>query len=321
MALAAQMSAKHLFNGTEFSQQPSSQLISLKIMTPVGSNSRHGAASHCRSSRPRLPNLLTSPAAAPKRLAQQQQQWRGRTRATSFTDTSQLETITNTITTTTSTTAQQFPRGYYNSSGRLMLKNLTLPELDEWCASIGEESPSKRAMHLWRWMYYDRQWLRSLDEAPAGEVTNGFSAVFRDKLRNLATLDGGLEVVSVHSAADTTRKIIFRLTAGPAAGGQVETVIIPITRESGSKQRMTVCVSSQVGCAQNCQFCFTGRMGLLGNLTPAQIVEQLVVARRMLFEEDGGVAIDVVAATTGGARGSPSYRHITPITNVVFMGM
>ncbi|KAL4549249.1 hypothetical protein Ndes2526B_g04280 [Nannochloris sp. 'desiccata'] len=163
---------------------------------------------------------------------------------------------------TPSLMAKEFPASYYDKTGKLMLKCLTLPELEQWCESIGED-PSKRAIQIWRWMYYDRQWIHSLDDAPATTTTNGFSAAFRNKVRDIATLDGGLEVVSMHVASDGTRKIIFKLTAGSGAGGQVETVLIPIVREAGTKQRVTLCVSSQVGCAMACQFCYTGRMGLL----------------------------------------------------------
>lgn len=202
--------------------------------------------------------------------------------------------------------AKEFPASYYDKTGKLMLKCLTLPELEQWCESIGED-PSKRAIQIWRWMYYDRQWIRSLDDAPATTTTNGFSAVFREKVRDIATLDGGIQIVSMHVASDGTRKIIFKLTAGPGVGGQVETVLIPIVREAGTKQRVTLCVSSQVGCAMACQFCYTGRMGLLGNLTPGQITEQIVVARRILYEEDGAIP--------------DAPRHVTPVTNIVFMGM
>lgn len=72
----------------------------------------------------------------------------------------------------------------------------------------------------------------------------------------------------------------------------IETVVIPCDRG-----RTTVCVSSQVGCAMNCQFCYTGRMGLRKHLTTAEIVEQTVFARRLFSNESGS------------------------ITNVVFMGM
>lgn len=67
----------------------------------------------------------------------------------------------------------------------------------------------------------------------------------------------------------------------------------------GGKNRITVCISSQVGCAMGCKFCYTGRMGLLQNLSAAQIVEQLVQARRHLAQE--GVSESA--------------------TNIVFMGM
>lgn len=186
-----------------------------------------------------------------------------------------------------------------------MLKNLTLPELERWCESIGEDGP-KRALQIWRWMYYDGRWIRSLEDAAAGRAQNGFSAAFLDKVRGLATVDGGLLLQSIYTAADGTRKMVFKLANGPAAGGQVETVLIPVVREQGSKPRITLCVSSQVGCAMNCQFCFTGRMGLQGNLTPGQIVEQVVAARRLLYEEDVAAGVE---------------RHITPITNLVYMGM
>ncbi len=59
-------------------------------------------------------------------------------------------------------------------------------------------------------------------------------------------------------------------------GAAVEAVIIPVEGgRPGGRPRTTLCVSSQVGCAQNCQFCLTGRMGLRGNLATAQIVEQV----------------------------------------------
>lgn len=83
-------------------------------------------------------------------------------------------------------------------------------------------------------------------------------------------------------------QILFNLEDGMV----IETVVIPCTTG-----RTTVCVSSQVGCAMNCQFCYTGRMGLRKHLRTAEIVEQAVFARRLFSSEFGS------------------------ITNVVFMGM
>ncbi|GLC36656.1 hypothetical protein PLESTM_000486100 [Pleodorina starrii] len=190
--------------------------------------------------------------------------------------------------------------GLYDASGRLVLKSLTLPELEAWCASEGEEYPANRALQLWRWMYADPpagSWVRRLEDTVGRQ--NGFSARFIDKVGSRVSLDGGLHLSQVVRAADGTRKLVFTLTEGEAAGGSVETVLIPIVRQQGLRDRLTICVSSQVGCAMNCQFCYTGRMGLLGNLTPAQIVEQVVEARRFLAQE--------------GER--------TQLTNLVFMGM
>ncbi|KAG2489539.1 hypothetical protein HYH03_011990 [Edaphochlamys debaryana] len=194
--------------------------------------------------------------------------------------------------------------GLYDSAGRLVLKSLTLPELEAWCAAEGEPAPANRALQLWRWMYADppvatptEGWAASLQETAGRQ--NGFSAKFIEKASPRMTLAGGLELKQVVSAADGTRKLVFTLTEGEAKGGSVETVLIPVVRQAGLRDRLTICVSSQVGCAMNCQFCFTGRMGLLGSLSAAQIVEQVVAARRFLAAE--------------GDR--------TPLTNLVFMGM
>ena len=85
----------------------------------------------------------------------------------------------------------------------------------------------------------------------------------------------------------------------------MEAVIIPVSRPSSGRPRTTLCISSQVGCAQNCQFCFTGRMGLQGSLSTAQIVEQVPAPplRRM---QCPGCACEAQAAW--GSDGS--HQHI-----------
>ncbi|GLC46808.1 hypothetical protein PLESTB_001801100 [Pleodorina starrii] len=191
--------------------------------------------------------------------------------------------------------------GLRDAGGRLMLKNLTLPELEEWCLSVGEST--KRAKQLYRWLYGNRKWIRNLDQADGDP--QAFSAAFKSKVASGASLEGGMQLQSVHTARDGTRKLVFALLGGEAGGpatatrGTVETVLIPMTNRSGQNLRYTACLSTQVGCAMNCQFCYTGRMGLLGNLTTAQIVEQVVEARRFLAEQSVPI----------------------PIANIVFMGM
>jgi 23S rRNA (adenine2503-C2)-methyltransferase len=85
-------------------------------------------------------------------------------------------------------------------------------------------------------------------------------------------------------------------------GKQVEAVLMP------EKQRLTLCVSSQVGCAQGCVFCHTGRMGLTRNLSAGEIVSQIVHADAWVRAHPDWVATQ---------RLKPNQR----VTNVVFMGM
>jgi 23S rRNA (adenine2503-C2)-methyltransferase len=94
------------------------------------------------------------------------------------------------------------------------------------------------------------------------------------------------EVERVTPSQDGSRKLVFRLTDG----GRVSAVLMP---DDG---RITLCLSTQVGCGFGCAFCLTGTMGLERNLTTAEIVGQLVAANALL---------------EGGER----------VTHMVFMGM
>jgi 23S rRNA (adenine2503-C2)-methyltransferase len=98
------------------------------------------------------------------------------------------------------------------------------------------------------------------------------------------------ELVVQASSRDGTRKRLVRL----AEGQEIETVAIPATSPEGAK-RLSVCVSTQAGCAMACTFCATGRMGLARNLTVGEIVDQVY----------------------GFGRAVPDDRP----THVVFMGM
>lgn len=100
------------------------------------------------------------------------------------------------------------------------------------------------------------------------------------------------------SAYDGSAKFLLRLNDG----NQVEAVLMP------EKHRITICISSQVGCRQACTFCHTGRMGLLRNLSVAEIVGQIVRANRWLRQHPEWLDAQRLPARTR-------------ITNVVFMGM
>ena len=171
------------------------------------------------------------------------------------------------------------------------LKGMRFEELESWLVGVGERP--RRAAQLFSWMYRRGKLVEDFD------AMEDVSRSFRDTLGSIATVGGDLELDSIATARDGTRKVLYRLRNG---GGVVESVIIPSNKGQGG--RTTVCVSSQLGCAMNCQFCFTAKMGLRKNLTAAQIVEQVVHARRL----------------TGGGGGADA-RAREEITNVVFMGM
>ncbi|XP_021727017.1 uncharacterized protein LOC110694152 isoform X2 [Chenopodium quinoa] len=162
---------------------------------------------------------------------------------------------------------------------KTLIKGMRYHELEKWVQSHGFRPG--QALMLWKRLYGDNIWAHSSEEL------EGLNKDFRKMLSAHADFRA-LSLKEVRSASDGTKKILFTLEDGLV----IETVIIPCDRG-----RNTVCVSSQVGCAMNCQFCFTGRMGLTRHLTAAEIVEQAVFARRLFTEEVGS------------------------ITNVVFMGM
>ncbi len=87
-----------------------------------------------------------------------------------------------------------------------------------------------------------------------------------------------LQIAERHdSKTDGATKLVFHCVLD---GAKIEAVILRI-----SSGRTSLCISSQVGCAANCEFCATGAMGFVRNLSVAEILEQVVLARRLLREE------------------------------------
>ncbi|HEX7855447.1 MAG TPA: 23S rRNA (adenine(2503)-C(2))-methyltransferase RlmN [Sphingobium sp.] len=122
---------------------------------------------------------------------------------------------------------------------------------------------------------------------------------------------GRPEVVEAQVSSDGTRKWLLRSDDGQ----DYEMVFIP------DADRGTLCVSSQVGCTLNCRFCHTGTMRLVRNLTPGEIVGQVMLARDALGEwPKGNMAAD--ASQDDEDIDAP---HYTPdgrmLTNIVMMGM
>ncbi len=185
---------------------------------------------------------------------------------------------------------------------------LSLAELEAWCAERG--LPRYRAAQVTAWLY--QRGVRDFHE-----MTNVARAV-RDELAAAFTI-GSLELAKVSRSSDGTQKLLFRLRDGAT----IESVLIP------DGERLTLCVSTQVGCAMGCTFCATATLGFRRHLTRAEIVEQLLRARPLASQEDhevpAGVATESSSPPTCAARtmGGSDDSAATParITNLVFMGM
>lgn len=140
------------------------------------------------------------------------------------------------------------------------IKNLNLADLTEQLVGLGKER--FRSRQIIKWIY-------ARDVVSFDEMTD-LSKSLRDELKERFVISDWTPEV-VETSVDGTRKYLFRLDDGET----VESVRIPM--EGG---RDTLCVSTQVGCAMQCSFCLTGTFGLLRNLQPAEIVNQVCAARR-----------------------------------------
>jgi 23S rRNA (adenine2503-C2)-methyltransferase len=154
-------------------------------------------------------------------------------------------------------------------------------ELAEEMAGFGAEP--FRARQLWHWIYH-----RGVTDFAA--MTN-LAKGFRERLGTSYELSRP-EISRAQLSADGTRKWLLRFDDGQ----EVETVHIP------ESDRGTLCVSSQVGCTLTCTFCHTGTQRLVRNLTAAEIVAQVMIARDSLGEW-------------------PSPHEDRQLTNIVLMGM
>jgi 23S rRNA (adenine2503-C2)-methyltransferase len=157
---------------------------------------------------------------------------------------------------------------------------------------VPERQLRMRVGQLWNWLYVQ-------GATGFAQMTN-IAKEFRAELDRSFTL-ARPGIVTEQVSSDGTRKWLLRLDDGK----EVETVYIP------EEDRGTLCISSQVGCTLTCSFCHTGTQRLVRNLTPPEIVGQVMVARDRLGDWPGAVADD--------PRGIPDTER--KITNVVLMGM
>ncbi|KAB2875314.1 MAG: 23S rRNA (adenine(2503)-C(2))-methyltransferase RlmN [Pseudorhodoplanes sp.] len=181
------------------------------------------------------------------------------------------------------------------------LVGLSRAALAEKLAEIGvpERARRMRAQQIWHWLY--------VRGAQDFDRMTSVSKDLRAALAARFTL-ARPDVVAEQVSADGTRKWLLQLP-GEHPGEKphlVETVYIPET------DRGTLCVSSQVGCTLTCVFCHTGTQRLVRNLTPGEIVGQIMIARDRLGDWTD-------AARTAGA-GLP-VEGVRAVSNIVMMGM
>lgn len=163
------------------------------------------------------------------------------------------------------------------------LKTLSKKELESFVTESG--LPAFRVKQLIHWIY--EKHALSIDD-----ITE-FSKDLRDRLSEKAYISN-LELLKKQVSKDGTEKFLFKLEGGES----MESVLIP------DEDRLTLCISSQVGCAMGCRFCLTGKLKLKRNLKAHEIVDQIISVSRYLK-----------SGAPGGAK-SPQV-----LTNIVFMGM
>jgi len=160
-------------------------------------------------------------------------------------------------------------------SEKIDIKDRTRQEIADWLKA--RNIAPYRAVQVMKWIYIRQvdafEQMTDLGKDLRGLLAGHFAIGRLDRLRTEVSRDG-------------SRKVLF----GLADGNRIESVLIP------ERDHTTLCISSQVGCAQGCRFCLTARMGFVRNLTAGEIIAQVRDA-----------ALDV--------------SKDVPLTNIVFMGM
>ena len=181
------------------------------------------------------------------------------------------------------------------------IKSLARDELEARLAAW--QQPSYRVTQLLEWLYSRRvtNW-DDMTNLPAG---------LRDKLAQSFSIHT-LELVRQQGAHDATRKFLWRLRDHSL----IESVLIPANPAlyRDASDRHTLCISTQVGCAYGCKFCASGLDGWKRNLTPDEIIEQVLSVERLNSQSS-------VQSQPSGAKPRTGDRELRTVDNLVVMGM
>ncbi|MFT6009749.1 MAG: 23S rRNA (adenine2503-C2)-methyltransferase [Parasphingorhabdus sp.] len=171
-------------------------------------------------------------------------------------------------------------------------------------AGLDEKQAKLRSKQLFHWIYH--RGVTDFDQM------TDLGKTLRPWLAERFVV-GRPEIVEAHLSEDGTRKWLLR----SADAQDYEMVFIP------DEDRGTLCISSQVGCTLNCRFCHTGTMRLVRNLTPGEIVGQVMLARDALGEWPKGVMdfVDDEDAVSTKEYNQAYKSDGRLLTNIVLMGM
>ncbi|MBO9669999.1 MAG: 23S rRNA (adenine(2503)-C(2))-methyltransferase RlmN [Sphingobium sp.] len=190
--------------------------------------------------------------------------------------------------------------------GRIDLVGLSRAQIKAELATAGldEKQAKLRSKQIFHWLYH-----RGVTDF---DTMTDIAKTQRPWLAERFVI-GRPQVIEAQVSSDGTRKWLLRSDDGQ----DYEMVFIP------DADRGTLCVSSQVGCTLNCRFCHTGTMRLVRNLTPGEIVGQVMLARDALGEWPKGTMVDMGKddeddEDDDAPQYSPDGRLLT---NIVMMGM
>jgi len=145
---------------------------------------------------------------------------------------------------------------------KIDLKSLSKDDVESFIKDAG--LPSFRSRQILHWIY--ERYAQSLEEMTE------LSKKLREELAERAYISN-LILLNRMTSHDGTEKFLFGLEDGET----IESVLIP------DEERLTLCISSQVGCAMGCVFCLTGKSGLKRNLGPHEIIDQVISVNRMIL--------------------------------------
>jgi 23S rRNA (adenine2503-C2)-methyltransferase len=185
------------------------------------------------------------------------------------------------------------------------IKSLTRDELEARFAT--SQQPAYRVTQMLEWLYPRR--------VTTWDAMTNLPKTLRKKLAETFSLQT-LELVHKQGAHDTTQKFLWRLRDHSL----IESVLIPANPAlyGDASDRHTLCISTQVGCAYGCKFCASGLDGWKRNLTPDEIVEQVLAVERWNANQS---KVEDRESRETGAGSRPSTFDPRLIDNIVVMGM